>query len=35
MKNKEQLQETLVATIENIKSDKKRVAKIKSGLKKI
>jgi DNA-sulfur modification-associated len=34
MKNKEQLQETLVATIENIKSDKKRVAKIKSGLKK-
>lgn len=34
MKNKEQLQETLVATIENIKADKKRVARIKSGLKK-
>ncbi|MGG3920460.1 DNA sulfur modification protein DndB [Geobacillus thermodenitrificans] len=34
MKNKEQLQETLVATIEVIRTDKKRVARIKNGLKK-
>lgn len=34
MKNKERLREILVDTIENIKSDKKRVTKVKSGLKK-
>lgn len=33
VKDKEQLQETLVATIERIKSDKKRVTRIKKGLK--